>query len=95
LEQHEVINEFRDAAELGKEPLYNISQGFESVTSSLMICPRHKEARKVAAIVRQQLKPKGAIVVSVTGHERRVRLKERCAQVTAFFLSGIDPVPIW
>ena len=26
-----------------------------------MICPRHEEARKVAAIVRQQLKAEGAI----------------------------------
>jgi hypothetical protein len=29
--------------------------------TSLMICPRHEEARKIAAVVRQKLKAEGAI----------------------------------
>ena len=56
-----VINELRDAAELRKRAVEQHLAGLRVGKSSLMICPRHEEARKVAAIVRQQLKAEGAI----------------------------------
>jgi ATP-dependent exoDNAse (exonuclease V) alpha subunit len=61
LEQHRVIKEFIDAAELRKRAVEQHLAGLQAGKTSLMICPRHEEARKVAAIVRQQLKAEGAI----------------------------------
>jgi conjugative relaxase-like TrwC/TraI family protein len=61
LEQHRVIKEFTDAAELRKRAVEQHLAGLQAGKTSLMICPRHEEARKVAAIVRQQLKAEGAI----------------------------------
>jgi conjugative relaxase-like TrwC/TraI family protein len=61
LERHGVIKEFTDAAELRKRAVEQHLAGLRAGKSSLMICPRHEEARKVAAIVRQQLKTEGAI----------------------------------
>ena len=61
LEHHGVIKELTDAAELRKRAVEQHLAGLRAGKSSLMICPRHEEARKVAAIVRQQLKAEGAI----------------------------------
>jgi len=61
LEQHGVIKELTDVAELRKSAVEQHLSGLRAGKSSLMICPRHEEARKVAAIVRQQLKAEGAI----------------------------------
>jgi ATP-dependent exoDNAse (exonuclease V) alpha subunit len=61
LEQHRVIKEFADAADLRKRAVEQHLTALRAGKTSLMICPRHEEARKVAAIVRQQLKAKGAI----------------------------------
>ena len=61
LEQHGVIKELTDVAELRKSAVEQHLAGLRAGKSSLMICPRHEEARKVAAIVRQQLKAEGAI----------------------------------
>jgi len=61
LEQHRVIKELTDVAELRKRAVEQHLAGLRSGKSSLMICPRHEEARKVAAIVRQQLKAEGTI----------------------------------
>jgi conjugative relaxase-like TrwC/TraI family protein len=61
LEQHGVIKELTDVAELRRRAVEQHLTGLRAGKSSLMICPRHDEARKVAAIVRQQLKTEGAI----------------------------------
>jgi conjugative relaxase-like TrwC/TraI family protein len=61
LEKHGVIKELSDAEELRKGAAEQHLAGLRTGKSSLMICPRHEEARKVAAIVRQQLKAQGAI----------------------------------
>src|SRR6516162_9008742 len=61
LERHGVIKEFTDAAELRKRAVEQHLAGLRAGKSSLMICPRHEEARKVAAAVRQKLKALGAI----------------------------------
>ena len=45
----------------GKEQSNNHVAGLRAGKTSLMICPRHEEARKVATIVRQKLKAEGAI----------------------------------
>jgi hypothetical protein len=64
LEQHGVIKEVTDAAELRKRAVEQHLAGLRAGKTSLMICPRHEEARKVAAIVRQQLKAEGAIAAA-------------------------------
>jgi AAA domain-containing protein len=61
LEQHGVIKELTDVAELRKTAVEQHLAGLRAGKTSLMICPRHEEARKVAAIVRRQLKAQGAI----------------------------------
>jgi hypothetical protein len=61
LEQHGVIKELFDTAELRKRAIEQHLAGLRAGKASLMICPRHEEARKVGAIVRQQLKAQGAI----------------------------------
>jgi hypothetical protein len=60
-DQHGVIKELRDAAELRKRAVERHLAGLRAGKTSLMICPRHEEARKVATIVRQKLKAEGAI----------------------------------
>jgi AAA domain len=61
LDQHGVIKELTDAAELRKRAVEQHLAGLRAGKTSLMICPRHEEARKVATIVRQKLKAEGAI----------------------------------
>ena len=60
-DQHGVIKELIDAAELRKRAVEQHLAGLRAGKTSLMICPRHEEAHKVATIVRQKLKAKGAI----------------------------------
>ena len=61
LDQHGVIKELTDAAELRKRAVEQYLAGLRAGKTSLMICPRHEEARKVATIVRQKLKAEGAV----------------------------------
>jgi ATP-dependent exoDNAse (exonuclease V) alpha subunit len=61
LEQHGVIKEVTDDAELRKRAVDQHLEALRAGKTSLMISPRHEEARKIAAIVRQQLKAEGAI----------------------------------
>jgi AAA domain len=82
LEQHGVIKELTDAAELRKRAVEQHLAGLRGGKSSLMICPRHEEARKVAAVVRQQLKAEGAIGGqdhAVTVLRRRILAPNRTA----------------
>lgn len=61
LERHGVIKEVTDAEALRERAVEQHLNALRSGKTSLMISPRHEEARKVAAIVRQQLKARGAI----------------------------------
>jgi ATP-dependent exoDNAse (exonuclease V) alpha subunit len=61
LEKHGVIKEFTNAAELRNRAVEQHLAGLRAGRMSLMICPRHEEARKVAAVVRQRLKAEGTI----------------------------------
>jgi hypothetical protein len=61
LERHWVIKEVTDIAVLRERAVEQHLKALQSGKTSLMISPRHEEARKVAAIVRRQLKSQGAI----------------------------------
>jgi ATP-dependent exoDNAse (exonuclease V) alpha subunit len=61
LERHGVIKEFTDGVELRERAVEQHIKALRAGKTSLMISPRHEEARKVAAVVRQQLKAEGAI----------------------------------
>ncbi|MBV8226686.1 MAG: AAA family ATPase, partial [Verrucomicrobia bacterium] len=61
LEQHGIIKELTDAAELRKRAVEQHLAGLRAGKTSLMICPRHEEARKVASVMRQRLKAEGAL----------------------------------
>ena len=61
LERHGVIKEVIDGEALRQRAVEQHLKALRSGKTSLMISPRHEEARKVAAIVRQQLKAQGAI----------------------------------
>jgi hypothetical protein len=61
LERHGVIKEVIDGEALRERAVEQHLKALRSGKTSLMISPRHEEARKVAAIVRQQLKAQGAI----------------------------------
>src|SRR5436309_1531297 len=61
LEKHGVIKEFTIAAELRNRAVEQHLAGLRAGRTSLMICPRHEEAREVAAVVRQRLKAEGTI----------------------------------
>ena len=64
LERHGVIKEVTDGVELREKAVDQHLEALRAGKTSLMISPRHDEARKVAAVVRQQLKAEG-----VTGAE--------------------------
>jgi len=64
LEHHGVIKEVTDGVELRQRAVEQHLEALRAGKTSLMISPRHDEARKVAAVVRQQLKAEG-----VTGAE--------------------------
>src|SRR5206468_7324223 len=59
--KHGVIKEFTIAAELRNRAVEQHLAGLRAGRTSLMICPRHEEAREVAAVVRQRLKAEGTI----------------------------------
>jgi hypothetical protein len=61
LERHGVIKEVIDVESLRERAVEQHLKALRSGKTSLMISPRHEEARKVAAIVRRQLKGQGAI----------------------------------
>jgi hypothetical protein len=61
LEHYGVIKEFTDGAELREKAVEVHVDAIQGGKTSLMISPRHDEARKVAAVVRQQLKAQGTI----------------------------------
>jgi conjugative relaxase-like TrwC/TraI family protein len=61
LERHGVIKEVTDIEVLRDRAVEQHLKALRSGKTSLMISPRHEEARKVAAIVRRQLKAQGAI----------------------------------
>jgi hypothetical protein len=61
LEHCGVIKEVTDGVELRKRAVEQHLEARRASKTSLMISPRHDEARKVAAVVRQQLKAEGAI----------------------------------
>jgi hypothetical protein len=61
LEHYGVIKEITDDVELRERAVEQHLEACRAGKTSLMISPRHEEARKVAAVVRQQLKAEGAI----------------------------------
>jgi hypothetical protein len=61
LEHYGVIKEVTDGLELRQRAVEQHLEALRIGKTSLMISPRHDEARKVAAVVRQQLKAQGAI----------------------------------
>jgi conjugative relaxase-like TrwC/TraI family protein len=63
LEQYRVIKEVTDGVEMRQRAVEQHLGAFRAGKTSLMISPRHEEARKVAAVVRQQLKAESVIGV--------------------------------
>jgi conjugative relaxase-like TrwC/TraI family protein len=61
LEHYGVMKEVTDGVELRERAVEQHLEARRADKTSLMISPRHEEARKVAAVVRQQLKAEGAI----------------------------------
>ena len=61
LERFGVIKEVIDEVELRQRAVEQHLEALRVGKTSLMISPRHEEARKVAAVVRQKLKAEGAI----------------------------------
>ena len=61
LERHGVIKEVTDSEALREKAVEQHLKALRAGKTSLMISPRHEEARKVAAVVRQRLKAEGAI----------------------------------
>ena len=61
LEHYGVIKEITDGLKLRQRAVEQHLEALRIGKTSLMISPRHDEARKVAAVVRQQLKAQGAI----------------------------------
>ena len=61
LEHHGVIKEVTDGVEMRERAVEPHLEALRGGKTSLMISPRHEEARKVAAVVRRQLKAEGAI----------------------------------
>jgi ATP-dependent exoDNAse (exonuclease V) alpha subunit len=79
LEHHGVIKEVTDGVELRQRAVEEHLKAIRVGRTSLMISPRHEEARKVAAVVHQQLKAEGVIsaedhaVTVLPPHGSRVR----------------------
>ena len=61
LEHHGVIKEVIDSEVLRERAVEQHLKALRAGKTSLMISPRHEEARKVAAVVRHRLKAEGAI----------------------------------
>jgi hypothetical protein len=63
LERHEVIKEVTDSEALRERAIEQHLEALRAGKTSLVISPRHDEARKVASVVRERLKAEGAIGV--------------------------------
>jgi hypothetical protein len=61
LESHGVIKEVTDNEALRERAVEQHLKALRDGKTSLMISPRHEEARKIASIVRERLKAEGAI----------------------------------
>jgi AAA domain-containing protein len=61
LEHHGAIKEITDDVELRERAVEQHLKALRAGKTSLMISPRHEEARKVAAVVRHRLKAESAI----------------------------------
>jgi AAA domain len=61
LEHHGVIKEVTDGEALRERAVEQHLKTLRAGKTSLMISPRHEEARKVASVVRERLKAEGAI----------------------------------
>jgi ATP-dependent exoDNAse (exonuclease V) alpha subunit len=61
LERHRVIKEVIDSKALRERAVEQHLKALRAGKTSLMISPRHDEARKVASVVRERLKAEGAI----------------------------------
>jgi hypothetical protein len=61
LEHFGVIKEVVDEVELLQRAVEKHLEALRAGKTSLLISPRHEEARKVAALVRQKLKAEGAV----------------------------------
>jgi hypothetical protein len=61
LERHGVIKEVTDSEALRERAVAQHLKALRAGKTSLMISPCHKEARKVASVVRERLKAEGAI----------------------------------
>jgi hypothetical protein len=61
LEQHRVVKEVTDSEALRERAVEQHLKALRAGKTSLMISPRHEEARKVASVVRERLKTEGAI----------------------------------
>jgi hypothetical protein len=60
-EHHGVLKEVTDSEALRERAVEQHLKALRAGKTSLMIFPRHKEARKVASVVRERLKAEGAI----------------------------------
>jgi hypothetical protein len=90
LEHFGVIKEVVDEGELLQRAVEQHLEALRVGKTSLMISPRHEEARKVAALVRQKLKAEGAIgaedhAVTVL---RRMDLGPEACRVLLHYASG-------
>jgi ATP-dependent exoDNAse (exonuclease V) alpha subunit len=63
LERHGVIKEVTDSEALRERAIEQHLEALRAGKTSLVISPRHDEARKVASVVRERLKAEGAIGV--------------------------------
>jgi ATP-dependent exoDNAse (exonuclease V) alpha subunit len=61
LEHYGVIKEVTDGVEMRERAVEQHLEALRAGKTSLMISPRHDEARKIAAVVRYRLKAEGAI----------------------------------
>ena len=61
LENHGVIKEITDSSALRERAVEQHLKALRAGKTSLMISPRHEEARKVASVVRERLKAEGAV----------------------------------
>ena len=61
LERHGVIKEATDSEALREKAVEQHLKALRAGKKSLMISPRHEEARKVASVVRERLKAEGTI----------------------------------
>jgi hypothetical protein len=96
LERHGVIKEVIDGEALRERAVEQHLKALRYGKTSLMISPRHEEARKVAAIVRRQLKAQGAI--GAEDHAVKVLRRldlgpEACLDLLHYAPGRVDRIP--